>query len=101
MAKNCMQRRELKRQRLVARDAGKRKKLRAVINNPDASLEEKNLAQKKMQLLPRDSCKVRLTRRCWITGRAHGVYSTVGLARNKFREYAMNGDIPGLQKSSW
>ena len=44
---------------------------------------------------------VRLQRRCRLTGRPHGYYRKFGLARNKLREAAMRGDIPGLRKASW
>ncbi|HQW57815.1 MAG TPA: 30S ribosomal protein S14, partial [Gammaproteobacteria bacterium] len=58
-------------------------------------------AQAKMQSLPRDSNRVRLRNRCLVTGRSRGVYRKFGLGRNKLREYAMNGLIPGLRKASW
>ena len=62
-------------------------------------LEE--LAQKKLNKMPRDSSPSRLRKRCAITGRPHGVYRKFGLGRNKLRESAMRGEIPGLTKASW
>ena len=56
---------------------------------------------KKLQKLPRDSSPARLQRRCQITGRPHAVYRKFGLSRNKLRELAMKGDVPGLVKASW
>ena len=51
--------------------------------------------------MPRDANPIRIRNRCNITGRAHGYYRKFGLARNKLREAAMRGDIPGLVKASW
>ena len=101
MAKNSMVQRELKRSRLVAKYAGKRSELKAIIKNQDASYEERMAAVARLQQLPRDSAPVRQQNRCRITGRPHGVYRKFGLCRNKIREAAMRGDIPGLVKASW
>lgn len=101
MAKTSMIMREKKRARLVAKYAGKRAALKAVLNDTNASDEEKWDAQIALQKLPRDSSPVRRQRRCQITGRPHGVYRKFGLGRNKLREAAMRGDVPGLVKASW
>ena len=101
MAKNSMVQRELKRSRLVAKYAKKRGELKAIIKNIDAGYEEKMAAVEQLQKLPRDSSPVRRQNRCRITGRPHGVYRKFGLCRNKIREAAMRGDIPGLVKASW
>jgi small subunit ribosomal protein S14 len=101
MAKNSVVQRELKRTRLVARYADKRKSLKATIKSIETSLEEKMAAVDSLQKLPRDSSKVRQRNRCRITGRPHGVYRKFGLCRNKIREAAMRGDIPGLVMASW
>jgi small subunit ribosomal protein S14 len=101
MAKNCMVQRELKRTKLVARFAQKRKALKATIKSSTTSLEEKMAAVDSLQKLPRDSSEVRQHNRCRITGRPHGVYRKFGLCRNKIREAAMRGDIPGLVMASW
>ena len=101
MAKKSMVNRELKRIRLVKKYASKRAQLKEVIRNPASSDEARNEAQKKLQNLPRNSSSVRVQRRCRLTGRPHGVYRKFGLGRNKLREAAMRGDIPGLRKASW
>ena len=101
MAKNSVVQRELKRTKLVARYADKRKSLKATIKSIETSLEEKMAAVDSLQKLPRDSSEVRQRNRCRITGRPHGVYRKFGLCRNKIREAAMRGDIPGLVKASW
>jgi len=101
MAKASMIARENKRTRTVAKYAEKRQSLKAILADTKASDEEKWDAQVKLQKLPRDSSPVRQRRRCQITGRPHGVYRKFGLCRNKLREAAMRGDIPGLTKASW
>ena len=96
-----MVQRELKRSRLAAKYADKRASLKAVIKSSESSYEEKMAAVAKLQQLPRDSSAVRRQNRCRATGRPHGVYRKFGLCRNKIREAAMRGDIPGLVKASW
>jgi len=54
-----------------------------------------------LQKLPRDASPVRQQRRCRVSGRPHAVYRKFGLCRNKLREAAMRGDVPGLKKASW
>ena len=93
--------REKKRSKLVERDFEKRKALRAILKDPEVEYEEKMEAQRKMQMLPRDSSPSRRRNRCRISGRPHGYYRKFGLARNKLREAMMRGDIPGLVKASW
>jgi len=101
MAKISMKQRELKRERLVTKYAAVRASLKAIIKNPESSIEEKIEAQNKLQSLPRDSSPVRQRKRCRITGRPHGVFRKFGLSRNMIREHTMLGDIPGLRKGSW
>ncbi|SDK78827.1 30S ribosomal protein S14 [Microbulbifer yueqingensis] len=101
MAKKSMIARENKRARTAAKYAEKRQELKAIIASTTASEEEKWEAQLKLQKLPRDASPVRQQRRCRITGRPHAVYRKFGLCRNKLREAAMRGDVPGLVKSSW
>lgn len=101
MAKKSMVARENKRAKTVARFAAKRAALKAVLRDVNASDEEKWEAQVKLQKLPRNASPVRQQRRCQLTGRPHGVYRKFGLCRNKLREAAMRGDVPGLVKSSW
>lgn len=101
MAKKSMIMRELKRTKLVKKYATKRAELKAVIRNINSSDDERAAAQAKLNALPRDGSASRQRRRCAITGRPHGVYRKFGLGRNKLREAAMNGEIPGLTKASW
>ena len=101
MAKICMIQREVKRAKMVNKYARKRAELKAIISNPDVSFEEQQDAMFKLQKLPRDASPVRQQRRCQVTGRPHAVYRKFGLCRNKLREAAMRGDVPGLKKASW
>ena len=101
MAKKSMIQRELKREKLVAKYAKKRAELKAIVANPDVGFEEKQAAIFALQKLPRDSSPVRQRNRCAISGRPRGFYRKFGLGRNKLREAAMRGDVPGLRKASW
>ena len=101
MAKKSMIAREVKRIKTVAKFAEKRASLKAIVNDTNASNEERYEASIKLQKLPRNSSPSRVVRRCQITGRPHAVYRKFGLSRIKLREAAMRGDIPGLVKSSW
>ncbi len=101
MAKVSVIEREKKRAKIVAKYAAKRAGLKAIINNRNLSDDERWEAQLRIQKLPRNASPVRRQRRCGITGRPHGVYRKFGLGRNKLREAAMRGDVPGLVKASW
>lgn len=101
MAKKSMIARENKRIKAVQKYQAKRKSLKAIIRDPNASFEDKETAQLQLQKLPRDSSSSRLRNRCNITGRPHGYYRKFGLGRNKLREATMRGDVPGMVKASW
>lgn len=101
MAKMSMINREQRRVKLAVKFAAKRAALKAIIRDPKSSDDERWEAQLKLQQLPRDSSPSRQRNRCGLTGRPHGFYRKFGLGRNKLREAAMRGDVPGLYKSSW
>jgi len=101
MAKTSMIQRESKRTKATAKYATKRANLKAIISSTESSYEDTIAAVTALAKLPRDSASVRRRNRCRITGRPHGVYSKFGLCRNKLREAAMRGDVPGLVKASW
>lgn len=101
MAKTSMIERETRRIRTATKFAAKRAELKKVISSVTATDEEKWEATIKLQKLPRDASPSRQRRRCKITGRPHGVYRKFGICRNKLREHAMKGDVPGLTKASW
>ncbi len=101
MAKLSLINREAKRLRTVQKYASKRAALKEKINKQSLSAEERLAAMRELQRLPRDASPVRLRNRCRMTGRPHGFYRKFGLGRNKLREAAMRGDVPGLVKASW
>ena len=101
MAKSCMINREVKRIRLVKKYAVKRIELKAIIKDISLSEVDRAAAREKLNKMPRDASPVRVRNRCNVTGRPHGYYRKFGLGRNKLREAAMRGDVPGLVKASW
>jgi small subunit ribosomal protein S14 len=90
-----------RRKRLVGLKWDKRQQLKAIVLDMNKSEEEKLAAQDALNKLPRNSSPVRLRNRCQLTGRARGYLRKFGLSRLCFREYANNGLIPGIVKSSW
>jgi small subunit ribosomal protein S14 len=101
MAKLALINRQQKRVKLVAKYSKKRAALEAIIDNARVSDENRYAARLKLQELPRNANPTRLRNRCAITGRPRGVFRKFGLGRNKLREYAMRGEIPGIVKASW
>ena len=101
MAKRSVLAREKMRADLVAKFAAKRAAIKAILNDVNASDDEKWEAQIKLQKMPRDASPVRQQNRCRVTGRPHGVFRKFGMCRHKLREAAMRGDVPGLTKASW
>ena len=101
MPKTSTIEREKKRQKTVVKYAAKRAELKRIVGDRNASDDERWQAQIQLQKLPRNASPVRLRRRCGQTGRPRGVYRKFGLGRNKLREAANRGDVPGLVKASW
>ena len=101
MAKLSLINRDQKRRALVKKYAKKREALTAILNNTKASEEVRYAARLKIQQLPRNANPTRLRNRCALTGRARGFFRKFGLGRNKLREYAMRGEVPGIVKASW
>ena len=101
MAKLSVIQRQEKREKLVAKFAKKYAELKAVSNDAQRSDEERYVARLELQKLPRNANPTRLRNRCGLTGRGRGVFKMFGLGRNKIRELAFKGDIPGVVKASW
>ena len=101
MAKLALINREQKRRKTVAKFKAKRSALLEVIQSASASDEERDAARTKFQALPRNASPSRLRNRCALTGRPRGVYRKFGLGRNKLRDLAMRGEVPGVVKASW
>ena len=101
MAKLSLINRDEKRRRLVKKYTKKREALLAILNSPKLSDEDRYAARLKIQQLPRNANPTRLRNRCALTGRPRGYFRKFGLGRNKLRECAMRGEIPGMVKASW
>lgn len=101
MAKLAVKLREQKRRRTVAKFKVRRQALLDLIRDPRTQDEDREAAREKLQRLPRDASPTRLRNRCAITGRPRGVYRKFGLGRNKLRDLAMRGEVPGVIKASW
>lgn len=101
MAKLALINREIKREKIVNKYSAKRAALAEIINNVALSEDERMAARLKLQQLPRNSSPSRQRNRCSLTGRPRGVFRKFGLCRNKLREVAMRGEVPGLTKASW
>jgi small subunit ribosomal protein S14 len=85
----------------VEKFKARRAALLDIIQDSRASDEAREEARAKLQKLPRDASPVRLRNRCAMTGRPRGVYRKFGLGRNKLRELALRGEVPGVIKASW
>ena len=101
MAKTSQVHRDLKRKVLIAKHAAKRAELRAKLQDPNVSIDDKIAAQVGFAKLPRNSCSARKNNRCALTGRSRGFYKKFGVSRIMLRELALAGHLPGVRKSSW
>lgn len=101
MAKNSKIIKNEQRKKIVEPYAEIRKALKKTIKNVALPIEERQAAQNKLSSLPRDSSATRIRNRCSVTGRSRGYLKKFGLSRVTFREMALNGEIPGITKSSW
>ena len=101
MAKKSKIMHNIKRKRLVATYAKKRKDLLSKIKDPNLSYEEKQMYRLKLEKLPKNSNPNRVRNRCNLTGRPRGYYRRFGLSRISLREMANQGLIPGITKASW
>lgn len=101
MAKTSVVERNKKRVRMTKQYLARRAKLKAIIMDRDTAAEDRFEAVVKLAQLPRNSSKIRRQNRCELTGRPRAVYRKFKMARNKLRELANKGQIPGMVKSSW
>jgi small subunit ribosomal protein S14 len=101
MARLSVKLREKKRRETVLKFKAKRAALLETLQNPRTSDEDRDAARAKFQKLPRDASPSRTRNRCALTGRPRGVYRKFGLGRNKLRELALRGEVPGVIKASW
>lgn len=89
------------RKKTVAQYAERRAELKKIINSPASSVEAVDEAVMKLQKLPRNASAVRVRNRCSQTGRPRGFLRKFGISRIALRELALEGQIPGVVKSSW
>jgi len=101
MARASVIARARKRVAMVERYRERRERLLQMLRDSSLSEEQRRSARNQLQKLPRDASPVRVRNRCQLTGRPNGVYRKFGLCRNKLREAAMRGEVPGLVKASW
>lgn len=101
MAKKSAIEKNIRRRKLVARDAAKRAELKAIAKNPNLELEDRFAARLKLAELPRNGSKVRIRNRCEVTGRPRAYYRKLGISRIAIRDLGSAGLVPGLLKSSW
>lgn len=101
MAKKSSIEKNERRKKLAARYAAKRRALKAIVQNPKSTMDEKQAAQVALAKLPRNSAPERVRHRCSMTGRSRGNIREFGLSRIAFREMALQGLIPGVRKASW
>ena len=101
MAKLSSVNKNERRKKLVAKNAAKYAKLKAVANDKSVDETERLIARLKMAELPRNGNPTRIRNRCELTGRSRGFYRKFRLSRIMLREMGNKGLIPGLTKSSW
>jgi small subunit ribosomal protein S14 len=101
MAKLSQVLRDQKRDKMIAKFSAKRAELRDKIKDPKVDATEKFELMAQLAKLPRNSCPTRKTRRCMLTGRSKAVYRKFGLSRVMLRQLGLQGDLPGVTKSSW
>jgi small subunit ribosomal protein S14 len=101
MAKTSQVNRNKMRERLSARDKGKRKSLKDIVMDRTLPVEDRFNASLKLAQLPRNGAKVRVRLRCELTGRSRGNYRKFKLCRIALRDLASAGQIPGMVKASW
>jgi len=90
-----------KRKKMVANYAARRAALKKTINNPLSSIEQVDAAIVSLQKLPRDASPIRVRNRCSQSGRTRGYLRKFGVSRIAMRKLSLEGQIPGVIKSSW
>ncbi len=101
MAKKGMIEKNNRRKKMVGQQAAKRARLKLVIMNKEASLEDRFAATLKLAQLPRNASATRIKNRCEVTGRPRGYYRKLRMSRIAMRDLGNSGLVPGLTKSSW
>ena len=90
-----------RRKEVVALFRERRLAAKKIINNPKSTPEEVDAAVIRLQKMPRDASPSRVRNRCSQTGRTRGYLRKFGVSRIAMRKLALEGQIPGVVKSSW
>jgi len=101
MAKTSSVNRNIKRERMAARDKSKRATLKAIVMDRTLAVEDRFDASMKLAQLPRNGAAIRARLRCEVSGRARANYRKFKLSRIALRDLASAGQIPGMVKASW
>lgn len=101
MAKKCKFEKKKRLAKLIVRYAARREQIKAVIENPESTMEDRLAAYRKLARIPRNSSSTRQRNRCDLTGRPRAYMRKFRLSRIAFRELALEGQLPGVTKSSW
>ena len=101
MAKKSKIAKNEQRKEIVERYAERRAELKKIINDPDASFDEKRAAYAAIAKMPRDASPTRYRNRCGVSGRPRGYFRKFGMSRVALRELAHKGELPGVRKASW
>jgi small subunit ribosomal protein S14 len=89
------------RRKMVELYAQRRAEAKAIINNPKSTVEEVDAAVIRLQKMPRNASPARVRNRCSQSGRPRGFLRKFGISRIALRTLALEGQIPGVVKSSW
>src|SRR5436309_9772931 len=90
-----------RRRGVVALYKTRRAEWKRIVNNPKSTPEEVDAAVIRLQKMPRDASPSRVRNRCSQSGRTRGYLRKFGISRIALRELALEGQIPGVVKSSW
>ncbi|MDH6269837.1 small subunit ribosomal protein S14 [Rhizobium sp. SG_E_25_P2] len=101
MAKTSAVEKNKRRRKLVAQQANKRAKLKAIIQDRELPIEDRFRATLKLAEMPRNGSKTRIRNRCEVTGRPRAFYRKLKMSRVALRQLGNFGQIPGIVKSSW
>jgi small subunit ribosomal protein S14 len=101
MAKKGMIEKNNRRAKMTAQQAAKRARLKAIIMNKEANLEDRFAATLKLAQMPRNASATRIKNRCEVTGRPRAYYRKLRMSRIAMRDLGNSGLVPGLTKSSW
>lgn len=101
MAKKSAVEKNARRKRLSEKFNAKRNKLKEIVMDKTVDINEKIVAQAKLDKLPRNSSQIRIRNRCFLSGRPRAFYRKFGISRIALRDLSSQGMIPGVTKSSW